>query len=71
MHGLEQDLAGRLQVIRLNVDEAVGERARSVYAIEKVPTVILLNRSGSEVYRTEGKLPRVGQIREKVDEIAA
>lgn len=71
MHGLEQELAGRLQVLRLNVDDEVGTRARSVYAVEKVPTVILLNRAGSEVYRTEGKLPRTAQIREELAELEA
>ena len=64
MHGLESSLAGRLRVIRLNVDDEVGRRARAVYGIEKVPTILLLNAAGSEVYRTEGKLPRTGRIRE-------
>ena len=63
MHGLEEEFAGRLQVIRLNVDDEAGQRARAVYEVEKVPTVILLNQGGSEMYRTEGKLPRTGQIR--------
>jgi thioredoxin-like negative regulator of GroEL len=64
VHGLETGLAGRLRVIRLNIDDQVGQRARAVYGVEKVPTVILLNAAGSEAYRTEGKLPRTGQIRE-------
>jgi hypothetical protein len=71
VRGLEQELAGRLEVIRLDVDDAVGERARAVYGVEKVPTVILLNRAGSEVYRTEGKLPRRAQIRARLAEIEA
>ena len=71
MGGLEKELTGQLQVIRLNVDDEVGRRARAVYSVEKVPTVVLLNRSGSEVYRTEGKLPRTGQIREKLSEMGS
>jgi hypothetical protein len=71
VHGLEGELAGRLRVLRLDVDDAVGQRAKVVYGVEKVPTVILLNRSGSEVYRTEGKLPRRGEIRVKLAEIEA
>ena len=71
MGGLEQELGGRLQVIRLSVDDAAGQRARAVYDVEKVPTVILLNRDGSEVYRTEGKLPRSSQIRDRLAEIEA
>ena len=46
-----------------------GERARAVYSNEKVPTIILLNPAGSEVYRTEGKLPRTGKIRDKLAEV--
>jgi hypothetical protein len=70
VHGLEQELAGRLGVIFLNVDDAVGERARAVYSIEKVPAIVLLNRAGSEVYRTEGKLPRGSQIRRELARLA-
>ena len=69
MHGLETSLAGRLRVIRLNVDDQVGQRARAVYGVEKVPTILLLNAAGSEAYRTEGKLPRTGQIREALARI--
>jgi len=69
VHGLETSLAGRLRVIRLNVDDQVGQRARAVYGVEKVPTILLLNAAGSEAYRTEGKLPRTGQIREALARI--
>lgn len=71
MDGLERALGERLRVIRLNVDEAVGARARAVYGVDKVPTTILLNPAGSEVYRAEGKLPRGGQLREKLEAIEA
>ena len=53
----------------LNVDDEVGARARMVYNVEKVPTIILLRPGGSEAYRTEGKLPRTGQIREALAQI--
>ena len=66
MRGLERDLGDRLPVVWINVDERVGQRAREVYRNEKVPTVLLLDAEGQEVYRTEGKLPRVGQIRERL-----
>lgn len=69
MHGLETGLAGRLRVIHLNVDDQVGQRARAVYGVEKVPTVVLLNAAGSEAYRTEGTLPRAGQIRDTLAQI--
>jgi hypothetical protein len=63
VRGLESELAGRASVIWLNVDEAVGRQARAVYGTQKVPAIILLDAAGREVYRTEGKLPRLAQIR--------
>lgn len=71
MRGLVEALQGRLRVIQLNVDEEVGRRARTVYGTEKVPAVIMLSAGGSEVYRSEGKLPRTGEIREKLAELEA
>jgi hypothetical protein len=67
VRGLERELSGRLRVLHLNVDDEVGRRARVVFGVEKVPTVILLNADGSEIYRNEGRLPRGGQIRAKLD----
>ena len=64
MGGLERELGDRVQVVRLNVDDEVGQRARVVFGVQKVPTIILLNADGSEIYRTEGKLPRTQEIRE-------
>ena len=66
MRGLERELSGQAEVIRLNVDEEVGRQARAVYHNQKVPTIILLDGEAREVYRTEGKLPRVREIRERL-----
>ena len=54
-------------MIRLNVAEPAGERAHQRYATQKLPAIILLDGSGAEIYRTEGKLPRKGQIREALN----
>jgi 3-mercaptopyruvate sulfurtransferase SseA len=62
--GLEEELAGRVRVIRLNVAEPAGQRAHEQYRLEKIPGIILLDGSGQETYRTEGKLPRKQQIRD-------
>ena len=62
--GLERELAGRARVIRLNVADAIGEQARDRYGVEKVPSLILIDRNGVETYRSEGKLPRKRQITE-------
>ena len=71
MDGLERELAGRAQVLRLNVADEAGQRARERFETEKVPAIILLDGAGREVYRTEGKLPRRQQIREALDALAA
>ena len=62
MDGLERELAGRARVVRLNVAEEPGRRARERFETEKVPAIVLLDGAGREVYRTEGKLPRRQQI---------
>ncbi len=62
MDGLERELDGRAEVVRLNVAEVPGQRARERFETEKVPAVILLDGAGKEIYRTEGKLPRRRQI---------
>ena len=51
-------------MLRLNVADEAGERAQEHFGAEKVPTIILLDAGGNEIYRTEGKLPRKQQIRE-------
>jgi hypothetical protein len=61
---LEQELAGRARVIRLNVADPAGEQARGTYGTQKVPAIILLDGTGREIYRSEGKLPRKQQIRD-------
>ena len=71
MHGLERDLAGRAEVVRLNLAEEPGQRARERFGTEKVPAIILLDGAGREVYRTEGKLPRRQQIVEALDSLPA
>ena len=71
MNGLERDLDGRAQIVRLNVAEEPGRRARERFETEKVPAIILLDGDGREVYRTEGKLPRRQQIFEALDGLSA
>ena len=56
--GLERELAGRVTVVRLNVDDRAGAEARDRFQTTKVPTIVLLDADGVQRYRTEGKLPR-------------
>ncbi|MCC6176250.1 MAG: hypothetical protein IT305_13165 [Chloroflexi bacterium] len=52
-----------MTVVRLNVADEVGAQVRERFQVAKVPTVILLDGSGAERYRSEGKLPRRARIR--------
>ena len=56
--GLERELEGRATVVRLNIAEPAGAEAQERFQTTKVPAIILLDTTGAERYRTEGKLPR-------------
>ncbi|HYU19091.1 MAG TPA: hypothetical protein VEQ11_10370 [Chloroflexota bacterium] len=64
MDGLETELGERARLIRLNIAEEAGHQALREYGVKKVPTLLLLDDRGTERYRTEGRLPRKGQIKE-------
>lgn len=51
---LATDLAGRLKVVKVNVDEAPGISRR--YGVQGIPTMLLL-RNGAEVSRQVGAVP--------------
>lgn len=65
--GLEQELAGRVAVLRLNVAEEVGQQARARFEARLVPTVVLLDAEGVERYRAEGRPPRRRAIAEALN----
>jgi thiol-disulfide isomerase/thioredoxin len=62
MRGLERDLRGRADVLRLNVAEEVGRRARAQFGTTLVPALILLDGRGNELHRSEGRPPQRAQI---------
>jgi hypothetical protein len=45
-------------VVRLNIAEPPGAEAEARYGATKVPVILLLDTDGTELYRTEGKVPR-------------
>ena len=55
--GLERQLKGEALVIRVNIQEEVGRRLRERHKVRLVPTFILFNGSGEEVWRQSGQLP--------------
>lgn len=51
---LEAEFAGRLQVIRVNIQEEAGMTLAPLYRFEFTPTFIFFDESGSELWRTVG-----------------
>ena len=54
VNGIEKDLKGKADVIRLNILSRVGREAASRYGVPAVPTLVVLGRDGEVVYRRTG-----------------
>jgi hypothetical protein len=52
--GIEKDLEGRAEVIRLNLLSKVGRQLASRYDVRTVPTVLVLDADSKVVYRDTG-----------------
>lgn len=63
MDRLELEHRGELQVIRMNVQESVGQYFGARYGVRVTPTFIIIGSSGNELWRTVGSLDadRVGE----------
>ncbi len=51
---VEQEFEGRLVVIRLNIQEELGQELAPVYGFEYTPTFIFFDEQGNELWRTVG-----------------
>jgi thiol-disulfide isomerase/thioredoxin len=65
--GIEKDLKGKAEVVRLNLLSKVGREAASRYGIRGVPTILILDPDGEVIYRHTGRPNR----HEVVAQIAA
>jgi thioredoxin-related protein len=63
--GLEQELEGRLLVIRLNIQESVGRELGTAYNFQYTPTFIFFDAQGNELWRQVGGLD-VGRVRDSL-----
>ena len=54
MNGIEKDLEGRAEVIRLNLLSEVGRKLASRYDVQTVPTVLVLDADSKVAYRDTG-----------------
>ena len=56
MDGLERELEGRAQVLRLSMSDSVGRQVAVRYMVRAVPTFVLLDGAG-EVVLTQVGMP--------------
>jgi len=54
--GLEQELDGRLRVIRLNVQDPVGKTLAGELGFRMTPTFVYFDAQGMEAWREIGRL---------------
>lgn len=54
--GIEQEHSGRLQVIRLNVQDPVGRALAPELGFRSTPTFIFFDAAGREVWRSVGAI---------------
>jgi thioredoxin-related protein len=67
--GIEQDLEGRAQVLRLGVMDDVGGELAMRYGVRGVPTLVVLNGAGEVVLKQTGVLDRAAVVA-AVEELA-
>lgn len=68
MDGVEEKLAGKAKVIRLDVFSSVGRQAAARYGVRGTPTVIVVDGAGELVYGQAG-LPQSAQLVEQVEAV--
>ena len=70
MDGLERELQGRAQVLRLNAMDGVGGQLAARYSVRAVPTFVLLDGAG-QVVLTQAGTPDGAAITEAVEQLAS
>ena len=56
MRGLESDLAGKVDVLLINIHDGVGSAVLERFGFQTTPLYLIFDTSGSEVYRS-GAIP--------------
>ena len=67
--GIERELEGKAQVVRLNVMDSVGGQLALRYGARGVPTMVVLDSAGEVVYVKIGS-PNRGEILAAVEGLA-
>ncbi len=68
--GLERDLAGQAQVVRLDVLSSVGQQAAGHFGVRGIPTLVVVDDHG-QVVLTQVGLLRPGEVRRQVELLAS
>jgi thioredoxin-related protein len=67
--GLERELEGQAQVLRLSVTDDVGVALAMRYGVRAVPTLVVLNGAG-EVVLNQAGVPNRAEVMAAVEELA-
>ena len=54
VNGIESDLEGKANVVRLNVISQLGREAAARYGVAGLPTLLVLDGTGEVVHRSAG-----------------
>jgi thioredoxin-related protein len=66
--GIERDLEGEAELLRLGVTNGVGRELAIRYGVRSVPTLVLLDRNGGVVLKQAG-VPRRGEVVAAVEQL--
>lgn len=61
VNGIEKDLDGKSEVIRIDMLSSIGNELATGYGVTVVPTTLVLNGRGDVIYRHSG-LPDRNQV---------
>ena len=70
MDGLENDLNGKADVIRLNAMTTIGRQAAAHFGARGLPTLVLVDGNG-QVVLTQVGIIRSGPVLEQVEQLIA
>ena len=66
--GLEKELEGKADVIRLNAMTSIGRQAAAHFGVRGLPTLVLVDGNG-EVVLTQVGIIRSGAVQEQVEQL--
>ncbi len=67
--GLEKDLDGKADVIRLNALSSIGQQGAAHFGVRGLPTLVLVDGNG-EVILTQVGIILPGPIREQINQLS-